>query len=431
MSIITQLWPRGGLWQHPEFLKLWFGETVSLLGSQVTLLALPLAASILMQASPSQMGLLGAAQAVPFLILGLVAGVWVDRLRRRPIMLAANLGRAFLLATVPFAAVLGSLRFEQLVVVAFVGIFDVFFGVAYASFLPSVVRRGDLAEGNAKLALSAEVGRVAGPGLAGLLVHLVTAPLAIAVDAASFLVSAVALTGIRAKEPPPVPSAERRSVRAEIVEGVRAVVGHPILRPLVGVIGLGNLGDGLLFGSGLYVLYATRELGIEPAALGGVLAGVGVGGLLGAAVAGPVTRRCGISATFIGAQLFWGASFLAAAFVTGPPPVAVALLAAAFAVTGTVNPIAGTNATTLRQSVAPDRLQGRITATARVVMWGGVTIGAVVGGLLAERIGLRPTIVLSGILPLVGSVWLFVSPVRGLQQVPSAASASQARTRAV
>ena len=141
-TIARMVWPRHGLWRHSEFLKLWSGETISLLGSQVTLLALPLTASIVLQASPFQMGVLGASQTVPFLLLGLFAGVWVDRLRRRPIMLIADLGRAVLLATIPLSALAGVLRLEQLLLVAFgVGIFDVFFGVAYASFLPSLVRR--------------------------------------------------------------------------------------------------------------------------------------------------------------------------------------------------------------------------------------------------------------------------------------------------
>jgi predicted MFS family arabinose efflux permease len=400
------------------------GETISLVGSQVTLLALPLTASILLKASPIQMGMLGASQTIPFMLLGLFAGVWVDRLRRRPIMLIADLGRAILLVTIPIAALLGMLSLELLLVVAFgVGVFDVFFSVAYSAFLPSVVRRDDLAEGNAKMALSAEVARVAGPGLAGVLVQVVTATIAMGVDAVSFAASAFALSRIRASEPAAVPASERRSVWAEIGEGLRAVIAQPVLRVLVGVVGLGNLGDGLLFGGGLYILYATRELGIEPAALGGVMAGVGFGGLVGAALAGPVTRRWGIGPTFVSAQLLWGGSYFAAAFVAGPPPVAAVLLAAAFAVTGTVNPIAGTNATTLRQAVAPDRLQGRITAIARVVMWSCITVGAVAGGILAERIGLRPTIAISGVLPMLGSACLLLSPIRKLRLVPPSVEA--------
>src|SRR6266851_877182 len=417
------VWHRRGLWRDPEFPKLWAGETISLVGSQVTLLALPLTASILLQATPFQMGVLGASQTIPFLLFGLVAGVWVDRLRRRPIMLIADVGRAVLLTTIPIAAVLSMLRLEQLLIVAFaVGVLDVFFGLAYASFLPSVVRREELSEGNAKLALSAEVARVAGPGLAGILVQVLSAPIAVAVDAASFLVSAFALTRIKASEPPPVPASERQSVWTEIGEGLRAVTAQPILRTLVGVVGLSNLGDGLLFSSSLYVLYATRELGLEPVALGGIMAGVGVGGLIGAALAGPVTRRWGIGGTFLGAQLLWGGSYLGAAFVGGPPPLAATVLAAAFAITGMVNPIAGANATTLRQAVVAERLQGRVTAIARVVMWTCVTIGAVAGGVSAERIGIRPTIAISGCLPLLGFVWLLFSPVRHLRNVPGSIS---------
>ena len=413
---------RKGLWGHPEFPKLWIGETISLLGSQVTVLSLPLAASIVLQATPFQMGVLGASQTIPFLLFGLVAGVWVDRLRRRPIMLIADVGRAVLLTTIPIAAVLGMLRLEQLLIVAFaVGVLDVFFGLAYASFLPSVVRREELSEGNAKLALSAEVARVAGPGLAGILVQVLSAPIAVAVDAASFLVSAFALTRIKASEPPPVPASERQSVWTEIGEGLRAVTAQPILRTLVGVVGLSNRATGSC-SVAVYVLYATRELGLEPVALGGIMAGVGVGGLIGAALAGPVTRRWGIGGTFLGAQLLWGGSYLGAAFVGGPPPLAATVLAATFAITGMVNPIAGANATTLRQAVVAERLQGRVTAIARVVMWTCVTIGAVAGGVSAERIGIRPTIAISGCPPLLGFVRLLFSPVRHLRNVPGSIS---------
>lgn len=406
------------LWRHPEFRKLWLGETVSLLGSQVTLLALPLTASIVLQATPLQMGVLGASQTVPFLLFGLVVGVWVDRLRRRPIMLVADIGRAVLLATIPLAAISGVLHLEHLLIVAFgVGVLDVFFSLAYASFLPSVVARDELPEGNARLALSAEVARVAGPGAAGILVQIVTAPVAIAVDAASFVVSALALRRINANEPPPVRSSEREGVWREIGEGWRAVTSRPVLRTLVAVVSVSNLGDGILFGGGLYVLYATRELDLEPAALGAIMAGVGVGGLIGAALASPVNRLFGVGVVFIGAQLLWGGSYVLAGLVSGPPATASVLLAATFAITGTVNPVAGANATTLRQAYAPDRLQGRVTAIARVAMWTSVTLGAILGGALSERIGLRPTVVLSGCFPLLGFVWLVFSPVRQLRKL--------------
>ena len=170
------------------------------------------------------------------------------------------------------------------------------------------------------------------------------------------------------------------------------------------------------------MLYATRELGLEPAALGGIMAGLGVGGLLGAALAGPVTRRWGIGATFLGAQLLWGGAYLGAAFVAGPPLVAAIWLGTAFAITGMINPIAGANATTLRQAVVADRLQARVTAIARVVLWTCVTAGAIAGGALAERIGIRSTIAISGTVPILGFLWLLFSPVRRLREVPGSSS---------
>jgi predicted MFS family arabinose efflux permease len=337
-------------------------------------------------------------------------------------MLAASLGRAALLATIPLAALAGALRLEQLLVVAFaVGVLNVFFDVAYGSFLPSVVRREDLPEGNAKLALSAEVARVGGPAAGGALVQALTAPIAVAADAASFLVSAAALARIRTAEPPPAPSAERRAVWSEIGEGVRAVAAHPILRPLVISGGLGNIGDGLLFGSGMYVLYATRELGIEPAALGAILSGLGIGGLVGAAVAGPVTRRLGVGGAFLLGRALWGAAYLSIAFIGGPPHVAAASLAAALAVVGVVNPLVGASGATLQQAVTAERLLGRVVATGRVTMWGAVTVGSLAGGVVAEQAGFRVGAGLSGILPLVGLALLIGSPVRSLREVPKPA----------
>ncbi|MDQ6669418.1 MAG: MFS transporter [Chloroflexota bacterium] len=409
----------GGLWRNPEFRLLWLGETVSATGSAVSRLAIPLTASLQLGASPFQMGLLGASQSVPFLLLGLIAGVWVDRLRRRPIMLAADLGRVVLLATIPLAAFASVLRLEHLLLVSVgVGVLNVFFDVAYGSFLPSLVRREVLAEGNAKLALSAEIARVSGPGLAGLLVQLLTAPIAIIVDAASFLVSAVALVRIRPSEAPVVPSPQRRGVWAEMMEGLQLIVGHPILRPLIGSTGLGNIGDGL-FSGGVFVLFTTRELGIEPVVLGAILSGVGVGGLVGAALSGPVTHRFGIGPVFVGVRLLWGVSYLATAFVGGPPPVAAALLGAALAIVGMVNPLAGAHFASLCQAVTPERLLGRLTATHRVAMWGGVTLGSLLGGALGETVGLRPVLAMAGLLPMLGFVWLLFSPVRELRSLPA------------
>jgi MFS family permease len=286
-----------------------------------------------------------------------------------------------------------------------------------------VVRRDELAEGNAKLALSAEVARVSGPGLAGTLVQVLSAPVALVMDAATFLISALCLARIEAREPTSQSASERRGIASEIREGAGVTTANPILRALAGASGLGNVGDGMLIGSGVAILFATRDLGLDAMALGGVMSGVGIGGLLGAAVAGPATRRWGVGVSFLAAMVLWGVSYLALAVVAGPPITAAVLMALALSLVGMVNPVAGVNAVTLRQAVTPERLRGRVTALGQVISWGGVTLGALVGGILAEQLGLRATIALAGLLPLVGFVCLWFSPVRTLREIPDAAPA--------
>ena len=224
-----------GLWRHPDFVKLWTGQTISLIGSQVTFLALPLTAVLVLNATPAQMGFLTAAGAIPSLLVGLFAGVWVDRHRRRPILIAADLGRAALLLLIPVAALLGVLRIEYLYIVAFlVGTLGLFFEVAHHSFLPSLVGREQLVEGNSKLEISDSVAEIVGPGLAGGLVQLVTAPIAIAVDAISFLISALFLGLIRTPEPAPKPPDEQQNIFGEVVEGLALVSGNALLRAIAG-----------------------------------------------------------------------------------------------------------------------------------------------------------------------------------------------------
>src|SRR5919204_6968169 len=214
----------GGLWRHREFVKLWTGQTISRLGSEISQLAIPLAAALVLHASPAQMGLLGAFEFAPFLLLSLFAGVWVDRVHRRPVLIVADVGRAIFLGSIPVAAILGVLRIEQLYVVGLLtGVLTVFFDVAYQAYLPVLVSREHLVEGNSKLEVSRSVAQIAGPGLAGGLVQAITAPMAILLDAVSFLVSALSLGLIRTPEPVPVRDGRRR-VRAEIGEGLRVVL---------------------------------------------------------------------------------------------------------------------------------------------------------------------------------------------------------------
>lgn len=223
---------RQGLWGHPDFLKLWAGQTVSEFGTQVTYLALPLTAALLLKATPLQMGVLTAADTLPILLVGLLAGVSADRHRRRPLLIAADLGRAILLGSIPLAAAFGALHIAQLYIVAFsVGMLSTFFGTAYPPFLLSLVRREHIVEGTSKLGTSQSVANIAGPGLAGTLIQLMTAPIALIVDALSFLVSALSLGLIRAVEPAPSTPERRQGIRREIAEGFGVVARDRLYWP--------------------------------------------------------------------------------------------------------------------------------------------------------------------------------------------------------
>src|SRR5690349_3562034 len=222
-----------GLWNNPDFVKLWLGQTVSQFGSGITGIALPLTAVLLLAATPAQMGILGALDGIAVLVIGLLAGVWVDRVRRRPLMIATDLGRAFILSTIPLAALLGVLHIWQLyIVAAFAGILTVIFTVASPAYLPSLIPQDSLIEGNSKLGISDALAEIGGPAVAGPLVQLLTAPFAILFDAFSFLFSACCLALIRKPEPHPATSELKTSIWSDLIEGLRLVFKNPLLRSL-------------------------------------------------------------------------------------------------------------------------------------------------------------------------------------------------------
>lgn len=411
-----------GLWGHADFVKLWAGQTVSLFGSKITFLALPLTAVLVLNATPAQMGFLTAAEALPALLVGLFAGAWVDRYRRRPILIAADLGRAVLLLTIPIAAFLGMLHIEYLYVVGFlVGILGLFFEVAYRSFLPSLVGREQLVEGNSKLELSESVAEIVGPGVAGGLVQLATAPLAIAVDAFTFLISAFSLGLIRTPESPPQSSEEPQNIWREVGQGLRLVSSHKILRGIAACIGTLFFFNSVL--EAIFVLFLTRNLHLEPGLLGLIFASGSVGFLFGALSQRWLTHRLGLGTAISGGLLLTGLSDLLVPLLNesmGMVVITGVLMSAQF--------FFGLGLTTfrigqvsVRQSITPDHFQGRMNATMNFIAVGIVPVGGVLGGLLGERIGLRPTLVLAALGEILAVLWLFFSPLRTLREQPALA----------
>jgi MFS family permease len=395
-----------GLWRHADFLKLWSGQTISLAGSQVTTLALPLTAVLVLHANAFQMGLLQSVQYAPFVLVSIAAGVWADRVRRRSLLISADLGRALLLGTIPALFLLGVHSMEYLYGIAFaVGVLTVVFNVSYQAHLPSLVDREQLVDGNSKLEASRSVTQVVGPGLGGLVVQLLSPPLAIVLDAASFLVSAVSLRAIRRPDPPPGRSG--RSVRAELREGFAFIWSHPLVRPMVASSGLVNVSYSLALA--VYILFLSHDLGLTPLVLGVVLAAGGAGGLVGAATARRPLRRFGFGPTVTASIVLLGLGTLAVALagvVPGPPAVVVA---AGEAVMAYATILYNVSLFTLWQTTTPARLRGRVSAVLHFIIWGALPFGALIGGALGSLLSLRWTIAIAGIGVLVAAAWIGLS----------------------
>jgi MFS family permease len=411
------------LWRHREFVKFWAGSAISDVGSQVTALAVPLIAALTLDATPWQMGLLSAAGGAPILLVGLFAGVWVDRVRRRPVMIATDLGRAVLLLIVPLAAVVGALRIELLyAVLLLTGALTVLFDVANMSLLPSLVTPDRIIEGNTKLQSTAAAAQVVGPGVGGLLVSIMTAPFALLVDALSFLVSAVFIARARVPEAAPDTRGTRAGVASEIAEGVRVVVDDRVLRALAGASA-----TTILFGRmfmAVYVLYMTRVLGWNAMGVGLVFATGGVGSLAGSVVAERLARRFGPGPTMIGAQVAFGLIGMMVPLAVLVPSWALSMIVASEFGQWMAILVYWVNAISVRQAITPDRVLGRVNATMRFLAGGANPIGAVIGGALGGLIGVPLTLVVASFGMLLGFLWLLLSPVRALYGMPATGSGS-------
>lgn len=409
---------RGGrLWRSPDFLKLWAGQSVSELGTAITRLALPTAAITLLAAGSLQIGILNALQVAAYPLLGIVAGVWADRVRRRAILMICDLGRALVLASVPFAFFAHVLGMGQLYAVALVvGVCSVFFDVAYQSYLPSLIGREDLVEGNGKLYASRNVAQAAGPAVAGWLIAVLKAAPAILADSLSFLVSVGSLLAIRKAEPAPRPSNGREpNFRGEVAEGAATVFGHPVLRLLVGSTASSNLGAAVI--EAVFLVFAYRDLHLTPETVGMLFAVAALSAVAGAAVAARLARVFGLGPAIAVSALMYRACYLAMPLVMVFQPVLV--LVAIMVVSRFFELVYSVNQLSLRQSLVPGRLQGRTNAMVRTVSWGAIPVGSAIGGVLGSQLGLMATIAVGSALTITAVLWILAGPVR-LRHQPTA-----------
>ncbi|GII30397.1 MFS transporter [Planotetraspora mira] len=412
-----------GLWRNGDFLKFWLGETLSLLGTQVTNLALPLTAIYAFHATDEQVGLLRFLQLAPYLGLALLFGVWVDRVRRRPVMVWANITRMVLLVLIPVLSWLDVLSMAPLLVIACaIGVASVLFDVSWMSFVPILVKDPKhYVEAGAKMGISSSSADVAGPGLAGVLVGAVTAPMALIVDAFSYLVSLVSLLLIRTHEPRPEPPAANRRLLTELRDGLRWVFGNPILRALALVGFCCNFSMVTVWT--LFLLYGTRDLQLNSTTLGGIFATASAGGLIGALISRKIIERFRLGLVYLVAQtaLLLGPALIVLA--AGPRPVMVGMFVLSFFATYLGLGVANVIIVSLRQISTPQVMMGRMTAVFRTLLFGGGALGGLSAGLLAGAAGAKGALTTAAIGSAAVVIGLIVSPVSRLRALPPAHAA--------
>jgi MFS family permease len=402
------------LWRHRDFGHLWAAETVSQVGTQITLVALPVLAVTILHATPFEMGVLTALETVAFLLIGLPAGAWVDRWRRKRVLVVNDLVRAVALGSLPLAWAFDVLTLPQLFVVAAVaGTATLFFDVAYQSYLPALVQPNQVVDGNAKLAASQEVARVAGPGITGVLLRVLGAPLLIAFDAVSFLLSALFIGGIRHVDTVP-DRATRRKLRHEIAEGLSFVVRQPLLRRIVACTGTFNLFSSMTMA--LLVLYVLRTLGLSESTLGFVFSVGAIGGIVGAATAARFARAVGEGRSIPLSSLVCAVAgvFIPLATVGAP---AVLLIAGWFVTSWGVVAYNVTQVS-FRQRLCPPALLGRMNASVRFIVFGTMPLGGLLGGVLGEWVGVVPTLWVTAVGGFVACLPVVLSPLMTMGDLP-------------
>lgn len=410
-------WQRGDLLRHADFLNVWIAETISHFGAQISLFAVPLIAAVTLGASPLQMGILAAAGRAPQLMLGFIAGAWVDRLPRRPIMIAANVGRMIVTAMIPIAALTGNLTFAFLLTVAVLtGAQSVFFNAAWGALLPGLVGKSHLTDATSKLMGSASLAQVLGPALGGLIIGLVGGPTAMWIPVVTFAASAWLLNRVRSKELRPERPASATSMWAEVGDGLRELWREPAVRALVNSDIVINFG-GAVFNA-VYVLFLANDLELGSQAIGLVFASGGIGALLGAALAPRVAARFGV-----GPSIFWSAM----AFGIGNLPVPLAFYIQEIALPAIVFSefvawfslmIFSVNRFALRQVLTPDHLLGRIGASSATLTSSAILFGSLAGGILGEILGVHAALYVSITIMGVAALWIWRSRVPQIIEFP-------------
>lgn len=423
MAIMTQTRSArsaGRLWRHRAFMLFWSGETVSLFGTQITMLALPLTAVLTLHATSAQLGLVRFAEALPYVIFTLIFGAWVDRRQRKPVLIVANAARGVLIGLVPLLAILHLLQFSLLTAVAFgVGVFTVLFDVTWLAYVPTVISADDLVEANGKVTMSSAAAEVAGPGLGGALVQVLSAPLALVADAISYVVATATLLAIRAPEPVPLAQqGHRKQLLREIGEGIQTVWANQFLRAIMLMSGLWNM----LFGISdtVFVLYAIRELRLQPGTLGAIFGVGAIGGLIGSAISTRVSQRGAFGPVLGIAFTFGSIPWLLLPAVRGAQPLEIVGFTLAYFLIRLGLGLWSVLTLSFRQAITPHHLLGRVGASLRFVAYGLGALGFLLAGMLATLLGLRRTLWVAAVgFLVIWAITVLATPLPRIRAIPA------------
>ncbi|MFC3787846.1 MFS transporter [Paenibacillus sp. GCM10012307] len=405
---------RRGIWANRDFLKFWTGQSLSMVGSQITLMALPLIAAITLNATPFQMGVLHAVEYAPFLLFGLLAGVWVDRWPKKILLVISDFGRAALLITIPLLAWFDSLNIFYVCLISFLtGILTTFYSIAYQSALPYMLKNNELIDGNAKMEFSRSVAGVSGPGFAGVMVQWMTGAFSIILNSISFLISGFLTSTITVNEPEQRKDRQSRlSVWEDMGKGLSLVFTSRYLRSIAACSATFNFFYNMI--QAVLILYATRVLEFSPVTIGLVMTLGSIGAVLSAILSNRLVGKFGFGPVITGSAFCQGIGFLFLIGATGSKGVAFGMMFASMFIVSFATTVYNIAQLSFRQSITEPEMLGRMNATMRFVVWGVIPIGALTGGALGTWIGLYMTIIVAIIGGILSFLWVFWSPVRSV-----------------